>query len=86
MNEMPGPPPRLRALEPHEAPEVQDIFDAYLRERGNVPNMFRTLARRGRHLRTMIDHFRTVMLAGTVSPLLKEFISIRVSALNDCRY
>jgi hypothetical protein len=78
--------PRLRALEPDEAPEVQDIFDAFLKERGNIPNMFRTLARRGECMRTMIDHFRVVMRTGTVSPLLKEFISVRVSALNDCHY
>jgi hypothetical protein len=78
--------PRLRPLEPAEAPEVQDIFDAFLKERGNIPNMFRTLARRGEHMRTMIDHFRAVMRTGTVPSLFKEFISIRVSALNDCRY
>lgn len=78
--------PRLRVLEPDEVPEVQDIFDAFLKERGNIPNMFRTLARRGEHMRTMIDHFRVVMRTGTVAPLLKEFISVRVSALNDCHY
>ncbi len=78
--------PRLRALEPDEAPEVGDIFQAFLKERGNVPNMFRTLARRAEHLRTMIDHFQTVMRKGGVPPLLKELISVRVSALNDCHY
>lgn len=78
--------PRLRALEPDEAPEMKDIFGAFLKERGNVPNMFRTLARRGEHMRTMFDHFSTVMRTGSVSPLLKEFISVRVSALNKCRY
>ncbi|NIN72559.1 MAG: hypothetical protein GTO46_11700 [Gemmatimonadetes bacterium] len=78
--------PRLRPLEPEEAPEMKDIFDAFLKERGTVPNMYRTLARRGTHMRTMFDHFHTVMRTGTVSPLLKEFISVRVSALNNCRY
>jgi hypothetical protein len=78
--------PRLRALEPDEAPEMKDIFDAFLKERGDVPNMFRTLARRAEHMRTMFDHFRIVMREGAVSPLLKEFISVRVSALNNCRY
>ncbi len=78
--------PRLRALEPDEAPEMKDIFDAFLKERGNIPNMFRTLARRGSHMRTMIDHFRTVMRSGTVPLLLKELISVRVSAVNNCRY
>ncbi|UCC71061.1 MAG: hypothetical protein JSV86_11760 [Gemmatimonadota bacterium] len=86
MSGVPRNAPRLRALEPGEAPEVGDIFEAFLKERGNIPNMFRTLARRGEHLRTMIEHFETVMRRGAVPPLLKEFISVRVSALNNCRY
>jgi alkylhydroperoxidase family enzyme len=79
-------PPRLRPLDPDEAPEVRDIFESYLEERGNIPNMFRTLGRRGQHLRTMIDHFEMVMREGSVSRLLKEFITVRVSALNSCHY
>jgi uncharacterized peroxidase-related enzyme len=86
MNDTPGNPPRLRPLGPDEVPEVKDIFDSFLKERGNIPNMFRTIARRDSHLRTMIDHFRTVMNEGTVPRLLKEFISVRVSAINDCEY
>jgi alkylhydroperoxidase family enzyme len=65
---------------------ARSIFDAYLRERGNIPNMFRTVAIRPRHLETMIEHFRTVMNEGDVPPLLKELISIRVSSINKCRY
>jgi hypothetical protein len=39
--------PRIKPLTPDEAaPEVRPIFDAYLRERGNIPNMFRTVALR----------------------------------------
>ncbi len=37
--------PRLPAPGPDEvAPEVRGIFETYLRERGNIPNMFRTAA------------------------------------------
>jgi len=79
--------PRLRPLEPQEAaPEVRPIFDTYLKERGNIPNMFRTAAVRPKHLTTMIAHFRTVMNEGTVPPLLKELLWIRISHLNQCRY
>ena len=79
--------PRIRALTPDEAaPEVRPIFDAYLQERGNIPNMFRTVALRPLHLRTMIAHFRTVMNEGTVPPLLKELLWVRISPLNRCRY
>ncbi|MGA2383042.1 MAG: hypothetical protein ABSG61_06360 [Gemmatimonadales bacterium] len=79
--------PRLPALGPDDVDgEVRAIFDAYLRERGNIPNMFRTVAHRPKHLATMIAHFRTVMAEGTVPPLLKELLSVRVSHLNHCRY
>jgi alkylhydroperoxidase family enzyme len=79
--------PRLPALGPDDvAPETRTIFETYLRERGNIPNMFRTAGVRAQHLTTMIAHFRTVMDEGTVPPLLKELLSVRVSQLNRCRY
>jgi len=79
--------PRITPLAPAAAPdEVQPIFETYLQERGNVPNMFRTVALRPAHLRTMIAHFRTVMNEGTVPPLLKELLWVRISHLNGCRY
>ena len=79
--------PRVRPLTPEEAaPELRPIFDAYLRERGNIPNMFRTVAVRPKHLETMIAHFRTVMREGTVPALLKELLWVRISHLNGCRY
>ena len=46
--------------------ETRAIFDTYQRERGNVPNMFRTMAHRPEILQTMIRHFRAVMEPGTV--------------------
>ena len=66
--------------------DVRAVFDVYLRERGNVPNMFRTVAHRPAHLLTMLAHFRTVMSEGTVPPLLKELLAVRVSHHNRCRY
>ena len=79
--------PRIRPRDPSEVtPEVRSIFDVFLRERGNVPNMFRTVAARPRHLQTMIAHFRTVMNEGEVPPLLKELVAVRISSLNRCRY
>ncbi|MEK7668695.1 MAG: hypothetical protein AAB409_08610 [Gemmatimonadota bacterium] len=79
--------PRLPALGPDDVePEVRTIFETYLRERGNIPNMFRTAGARAKHLATMIAHFRTVMNEGTVPTLLKELLSVRVSHLNHCRY
>ena len=79
--------PRLPALGPDDVgPEVRAIFETYLRERGNIPNMFRTVGALPQHLVTMIAHFRTVMNEGTVPPLLKELLTVRVSHCNGCRY
>ena len=79
--------PRLPALTPDDVePDARAVFETYLRERGNIPNMFRTVGARPRHLVTMIEHFRTVMNEGTVPPLLKELLSVRVSHINRCRY
>jgi len=79
--------PRITPLTPGQAdPDVRPIFETYLKERGNIPNMFRTVALRPNHLRTMIAHFRTVMSEGSVPPLLKELLWVRISHLNRCRY
>ena len=63
-----------------------EIFETYLKERGNVPNMFRTVAHRPEFLRTMIAHFRTVMNTGTVPTKMKELLTVRVSQINHCEY
>ena len=63
-----------------------EIYEAYLKERGNIPNMFRTVAHRPEYLRTMIAHFRTVMNTGTIPGKLKELLFVRVSQMNRCEY
>jgi len=79
--------PRITPLTLDQAaPEVRPIFETYLRERGNIPNMFRTVALRPEHLRSLIAHFRTVMNEGTVPTVLKELLWVRISHLNGCRY
>jgi alkylhydroperoxidase family enzyme len=73
-----------------EKPEVdQDtaaIYDLYLKERGNVPNMFKTVAHRPEILRTMIAHLRAVTNSGTVPVKLKELVIVRTSQINRCDY
>ena len=66
--------------------ETAAIYDHFLKVRGNVPNMFRTVAHRPDILRSMIAHFRAVMETGTVSAKLKELLFVRVSQLNHCDY
>jgi uncharacterized peroxidase-related enzyme len=67
-------------------PAAREIFDHYKQERGNVPNMFRTVAYRPEILRTMIAHFRAVMETGTVGAKLKELVIVRTSQINQCEY
>jgi alkylhydroperoxidase family enzyme len=66
--------------------KTADVFDHYLKVRGNVPNMFRTMAHRPEIMRTMIAHFRAVMESGTVSQKLKELVIVRTSQINRCEY
>ena len=78
---------RISKLEPSQVDEqVRKIFDAFLKERGNIPNMFRTVAHRPAILKTMIDHFKNVMGTGTVGAKLKELLFVRVSQINHCDY
>ena len=78
---------RITRLEPSQVDEqVGKIFDAFLKERGNIPNMFRTVAHRPAILRTMIDHLKNVMGTGTVGAKLKELLFVRVSQINHCDY
>ncbi|MGH9445916.1 MAG: carboxymuconolactone decarboxylase family protein [Terriglobia bacterium] len=79
--------PRLSKVSPDEAgPEAREEFDQFLKERGNIPNMFRTIAHRPDIMRTMTAHFRAVMNTGTVEKKLKEMIAVRVSFINHCDY
>jgi alkylhydroperoxidase family enzyme len=78
---------RISRLDRSEVDQgTTQIFDQYTKERGNVPNMFRTLAHRPEYLRTMIAHFRTVMNTGTIPLKLKELLVVRVSQINHCEY
>lgn len=78
---------RLKRVEPEEAdPEVRAIYEVYLKERGNVPNAFKTFARIPAYLTTMIAHYRQVMFEGEIPFRLKELVFLHVSRLNSCRY
>jgi alkylhydroperoxidase family enzyme len=79
--------PRLTKVSNHQPPsDIRAEFEAFLKERGNVPNMFRTAAHRPEIMKTMTAHFRAVMNTGTVEKKLKEMVAVRVSHLNSCEY
>lgn len=80
-------PPRLRPLTPEEAPEgARPLFERFLAERGNVPNLFRTLARRPETMAAYAEVLHKVTYTGTLDLRLKETVMLRVSQLNGAVY
>ena len=78
---------RIGRLRPDQVgADLRSLFETFLRERGNIPNMFRTAAHRPEILGTMLAHFRTVMGPGAVPVALKEMLAVRVSRINSCDY
>ena len=79
--------PRIPRLESEEVDEsVRAVFDAFLAERGRVPNLFRIAAHRPEIATTLRAHMRAVMGPGAVDVLLKELLAVRVSQINRCGY
>ena len=79
--------PRLSRLTRTQVSEATgEIFDRFMRQRGNVPNMFRTVAHRPEIFATMIAHFEAILNTGTLPTRLKELVIVRTSQLNACEY
>lgn len=78
---------RIAPVPIESAPEgVKSVFDSFMAARGNVPNMFRTLALVPELVTTLEAHFAAVLKAGTVELKLKELVVVRVSQINNCGY
>ena len=79
--------PRVTRLDRSEVSgPALDIYDRYLRDRGNVPNMFRTMAHRPEIFQTVIAHMEAVLNTGTLPKALKELVIVRTSQLNRTPY
>ncbi len=79
--------PRIKPLDSGDVdPETQAVFERYQRERGNIPNMFRTMAYRPEIAKTADAHLQAIFTTGTVPVRLKEMLAVRVSQINDCAY
>ncbi|HLH36467.1 MAG TPA: carboxymuconolactone decarboxylase family protein [Alloacidobacterium sp.] len=79
--------PRISRKSRKDVPEATAaIYDRYMRTRGNVPNMFRTMAHRPEIFETMIAHFEAILQTGTVPLKLKELVIVRTSQINQCEY
>jgi hypothetical protein len=78
---------RLPKLERDQvSPEIQAIYDTYMKERGNVPNAFKTFAHVPSYLTSMIAHYRAVMFTGSIPFQRKELIFLQVAKMNSARY
>ena len=79
--------PRISRLQRDEVgPAAIAIYDRYLRDRGNVPNMFRTMAHRPEIFETAIAHMEAILNTGTLPKALKELVIVRTSQLNRTPY
>ncbi len=79
--------PRIAPLAPDAAPPaVRAAYDRFLAERGNIPNMFRTLAYRPEFMTATEAFLTAVMTTGTLPRVMKELVSVRVSMLNATDY
>lgn len=79
--------PRLPRVEPDQAEaEVRPTFEAFVRERGKVPNLYRVAAHAPRITARLAALQAAVMGPAEVPVLLKELLSVRVSHINLCDY
>jgi uncharacterized peroxidase-related enzyme len=79
--------PRLSRLSRDQvSPSAVNIYDRYLRDRGNVPNMFRTLVHRPEIFETIIAHMEAILNTGTLPKALKELVIVRTSQVNRTPY
>ncbi|MGD0798290.1 MAG: carboxymuconolactone decarboxylase family protein [Acidobacteriaceae bacterium] len=79
--------PRISRLKRDEVSGASvAIYDRVLRERGNVPNMFRTMAHRPEIFETIIAHMEAVLNTGTLPKRLKELAIVRTSQVNRTPY
>ncbi len=79
--------PRISRLNRNEVDaSIVSVFDESLRERGNVPYFFRTLAHRPSIMTTAWAHMQAVLAEGTLPRALKELAVVRTSQLNRTPY
>jgi uncharacterized peroxidase-related enzyme len=79
--------PRISRLNRSEvSADLTPVYDKFLRDRGNVPYFFRTLAHRPEIFRTAAAHMEAVLKTGTLPTKLKELVVVRTSQLNCTAY
>ncbi len=84
---MSGQSPRLPLLEREQAsPELHPLFDALLRDRGVVPNMFKTVAQSPELVLGFAAFLKPLLRDGALPGAYKELVSTLVARRLDCDY
>lgn len=82
-----GKAPRIPLLERDQVtPEVAHIYDALLKTRGVVPNMFKTLAHTPTLALATAGYLKALLSDGALPGFYKELIATRLSMLLESEY
>lgn len=79
--------PRLPMLEREQvSPELHPLFDALLRDRGVIPNMFKTVAQSPALTLGFAAFLKPLLSDGALTGAYKELVSTLVAHRLDCDY
>ena len=79
--------PRIPLLERHQvAPEIASVYDALLKTRGVVPNMFKTLAHTPALALATAGYLKALLSDGALAGSYKELIALRLSVVLGSDY
>jgi alkylhydroperoxidase family enzyme len=79
--------PRIPLLERDQVtPEVANVYDALLKMRGVVPNMFKTLAHTPALALATAGYLKALLSDGALPGFYKELIAMRLSVLLSSEY
>ena len=79
--------PRIPLLERDQvSPEIAAIYDALLKQRGVVPNMFKTLAHTPVLAQGVAGFLKSLLSDGALPGWYKELVATRLSVLLNSRY
>jgi len=79
--------PRIPLLERDQvSPEIANVYDALLKQRGVVPNMFKTLAHTPALALGVAGFLKSLLSDGALPGWYKELIATRLSALHHSQY
>ncbi len=79
--------PRVPLLERDQvSPEIANVYDALLKQRGVVPNMFKTLAHTPALALGVAGFLKSLLSDGALPGWYKELVATRLSVLLHSRY